>query len=1231
MDITRSYTDEIVARRAAQAVAPRVSLRAECKKLFGFGDSEIPLNEHMRLFQRYQNEMGISNNQRAIFDRWIQNKIIRQISQPIVRGSLVYYITNFRIGKPTLPGSVEQTMTPQEAVARGETYAATGYAQFTAMALDGGQGLAAGFVEQEIGRFPIMKGSALCWLNNIPDDYKSQVGECFNDPQGYFIIKGNEKAVISQEKMAKSQIHITNFKADEGLEARMTCLSLTESTVVKLNFVTKARAGIRIHLTYMELDKSVNIFVMFAMLYYMMYVDEHGEYLMRDYGCLETVKQIIETVVLPAIYNHAPSHEQSRIRHQLNLTIARAFGDIKAHRTMGELFEEFRSINHLQPKIGNRRQAMSSVADPLQDVRSFLFGHIPAAADRSDLPERLELLARMTCMLVRVRAGLRPHDDRDAWANKRIETAGIEMERGFNALWAKAIANWPTVTALSGSTGLFQSKEITDGLVKMFNQGGGWGNGAKARSVGDLLKRETPLAIYSQIQRVTSRAPTKASTIAIRQIHPSQVGFICTGETSEGANVGLLKNLASTTWISLERDTTTIRGLIMQRMEGQISATKTETHSAPLMADGRIMFWCNPDVALASLRILKSDPETFDISISYSELDNCVEVYSDGARPCRPLFVVDELTRRLVWDNLTAEQKELPIMELVKLGAIEFVHAKEQETSWTMTDVPENILPRKRTDNRAYIKIAEYPNDVALFAEQQAEARAFLQQYENMEVPAEIRNEYNRQYRIASLQMFSHAEIEPQSQLGISGCTIPAANHNQGPRITYQCSMGKQAHSGYHSLWHLRKDTSFKRLLGPTRALFETDIFEPIGLNAMPSTETPIVAIMARSVNNEDALVVKEEFLTQNLLYVKHSTHREPLMPNTEIRADLSAISRNPEIYHAIIPEGKYAGLPRVGAYLKENDCLFMRFVPSDRKDSTMVPRHVMMGVGEDGYVESVNVIAATKNRKETVVIRIASIRRQVPGDKLAIPISQKGTIGEVRPARLLPRVKGGPNDGLVPDFYFNPHSIPSRMTQTVMKYGICAKAALYSGKRPNATSFYVTDAQINEAEAVLRSVGLAPDGTEAMVRADGTPLESRIFVAPIGYQALRHNVADKIQMRNRGTYMPLTHQPMRGRANRGGIKTGEMERDSIISHGGSDSIIDRFMTSSDKCNTIWCATCGTLAISDFTREGTRCSECVEGKAKFVFVVLPYIFLLVIRMLAIFNITTRLKLKPIQN
>jgi DNA-directed RNA polymerase beta subunit len=70
--------------------------------------------------------------------------------------------------------------------------------------------------------------------------------------------------------------------------------------------------------------------------------------------------------------------------------------------------------------------------------------------------------------------------------------------------------------------------------------------------------------------------------------------------------------------------------------------------------------------------------------------------------------------------------------------------------------------------------------------------------------------------------------------------------------------------------------------------------------------------------------------------------------------------------------------------------------------------------------------------------------------------------------------------------------------------------------------------------------------------------------MGPTYYQRFKHMVEDKINYRSTGPRTLLTHQPLEGRANDGGLRIGEMERDSLLAHGISSFLTESMMLRSD-------------------------------------------------------------------
>lgn len=132
----------------------------------------------------------------------------------------------------------------------------------------------------------------------------------------------------------------------------------------------------------------------------------------------------------------------------------------------------------------------------------------------------------------------------------------------------------------------------------------------------------------------------------------------------------------------------------------------------------------------------------------------------------------------------------------------------------------------------------------------------------------------------------------------------------------------------------------------------------------------------------------------------------------------------------------------------------------------------------------------------------------------------------------------------------------------------MAGKSAAVHGKIHDATPFrYSADyTAIDYFGRLLEEAGYSYYGTEKMYSGvDGREMDCSIFFGLVYYQRLRHMVLDKYQVRSTGAVDSVTQQPVKGRRRGGGVRLGEMERDSIISHGASALLHDRLFECCDK------------------------------------------------------------------
>ena len=229
----------------------------------------------------------------------------------------------------------------------------------------------------------------------------------------------------------------------------------------------------------------------------------------------------------------------------------------------------------------------------------------------------------------------------------------------------------------------------------------------------------------------------------------------------------------------------------------------------------------------------------------------------------------------------------------------------------------------------------------------------------------------------------------------------------------------------------------------------------------------------------------------------------------------------------------------------------------------------------------------------------------------------QKGVVGMILPQEDMPFSK----NGIVPDLIINPHAIPTRMTIGHIVETIMAKVCCMEGVIGDGSVFIPLDQE--ELYDNLEHHNFNRHGNEILYNGrTGRQIETEIFIGPIYYYRLKHMVADKIHSRSTGAKVQLTHQPTSGRSAGGGLRIGEMERDSLLCHGLAQFSKECMMEKSDKFKWAVCRHCGTIANYNPSRSIMNCSSC--NKTEIAVIETPYTFKLLIQEMEAMGVSIRL-------
>jgi DNA-directed RNA polymerase subunit B' len=524
------------------------------------------------------------------------------------------------------------------------------------------------------------------------------------------------------------------------------------------------------------------------------------------------------------------------------------------------------------------------------------------------------------------------------------------------------------------------------------------------------------------------------------------------------------------------------------------------------------------------------------INIIYDEEQEKVKIDTNKGRSNRPLIVVKEgkplLTERHVQQ---LENKEITWSDLKNQGIVEYLDAAEEENA--LIAMTEKDLTPEHT----------------------------------------------------------HMEVHPMAELGVITSMVPFANHNQGVRLNQGAKSQKQAVGFYAANFGVRIDMDVNLLHYPQRPVVKTIMHDIADYDKHPSGQNVVIAVMSwQGYNMEDAVVLNHSSIQRGL---GRSSYFRPVI-SEELRYSgglIDEISIPDKDVKGYKSERDYRFLEGDGiihpeARVAEGDVIIGKTSPprflssmdeynlatSSRRESSMALQH-----GERGVVDFV---VLTENAEGNKLVQVRLRDQKIPeiGDKFTSRHGQKGVVSLIVPEADIPFSASG----MKPDIIFSPHGIPPRMTVSHLLEIIAGKTGSLSGRYVDATIF---DSEKEEdIRTELQKLGFREDGTETMYNpVTGEKYDAQIFIGNMYYLRLKHMVSNKQHSRARGPIQLLTRQPTEGRAKEGGLRLGEMEKDTFVAHGTSLLLKERF--DADKTTIAISEKSGLMGYHDMRKDQLIC------------------------------------------
>lgn len=1060
--------------------------------------------------------------------------------------------------KPTIyENGKQRILYPNEARLRDLTYQADLYANieidYITIQKDKEPIIETDFKENvKIGAIPIMLHSKLCVLNNQSKEILREMGECPYDQGGYFIIDGKEKVIVAQERIALNKIFINKSKDDKySYEGLVRSTSEDNPLFPKTIWMYVAKDELKkkklrepnsIWLACPNIKKEIPLFVLF-----------------RALG-VESDKEIISYII-----HDMEDVNNKKLIEFLRYSIVQAnnvYTQEEAYKYISQ-YVDYNDINKVKHVLIN--DIFPNVGQSFKNKAMFL-GHV-------------------TNKLVKTCLGIIQESDRDNYVYKRVDISGflignlfrdyynqfrntirskIDSQYLYGAWRSNKILN-KLITSANQHI-IFQSDIIEQGFRKSLK--GGWGksmieeqqdsDNVKEGLVQDLA-RISYLGFISHLRRVNTPIDPTSKIVAPHRLHPSQYGIMCPVESPDGGGIGLIKHFSVLCNITFDTDPKIIMNILKEL--GIITIENVNNYM--LLNNIKILInntWVgvySEDKANEIYKLFKLLKRNGIIniytSISWDIINREINISTEAGRCCRPVYVVFK-NDILIKPYLTGEIKMINWDNLIN-GKLDI---KEKNI--------ENLLK-----NENLIKLLEENQSPIEYIDVDETNNSFI---------AMDYTELNKS------KFYTHCEIHPSVMFGVVTQNIPFSNHNQAPRNIFFGAQGKQAVGTYTTSFNNRIDTMAYVLNYPQKPLVNTRYMEYLHNNILCGGENLIVAISTYTgYNMEDSIIVNKNSIERgmfNMTYFKNVIDKEDDNNKTgeKIRFvnPLKLLEQGKEVKSIKFANYKKTlddnGYPKLNTYIKENDAVIGKsmiktFTQQEKvnnsifetkvekeeyTDKTMVADKTLSGI-----VDKV-VLYNDSEGKKTCKIRLRKTRIPELGDKMASRMGQKGVCGMILPSEDMPFS----NQGIVPDIIINPHAIPSRMTIGHLLDCVLSKKCVYDGSIIDGTPFNHYDYEDTYSELESK-FGLEKYGNEIMYNGfTGEQIQTEIFFGPTYYQRLKHQVADKINYRRTGPLTMISRQPTKGRGNNGGLRIGEMEKDSILSHGMMAFLKESLMERSD-------------------------------------------------------------------
>ncbi|KAK2722879.1 hypothetical protein QYM36_003166, partial [Artemia franciscana] len=402
--------------------------------------------------------------------------------------------------------------------------------------------------------------------------------------------------------------------------------------------------------------------------------------------------------------------------------------------------------------------------------------------------------------------------------------------------------------------------------------------GMHRKGVSQVLSRFSYIYMLGMLTRVNSQFEKTRKVGGVRSLVGSQWGVLCPSETPEGEGCGLVKNLALLAHITTPSDDKEHRSLVKSLGAEDIQCvdlSKLGKTYMVLVNGSLVAATDKPAPLVRAIRHLrrKGYGSPF-VSVYLENRHRCVYIATDGGRLCRPYIIVENGKPKVTTQHIQELSNEKIIFQdFVDRGLVEYLDVNEE--------------------NLSLVAVSEF----------------------------EVTPSH------------THMEIEPYTILGVVAGLIPFPHHNQFPRNTYQCAMGKQAMGVIGLNQRMRIDSLQYNIVYPMKPMVKSRTIDLINFEQLPAGQNAIVAVMSYSgYDIEDAIVLNQASVDRGygrcIVYKNEVIQLRSYDKGLCDRIDgplVDKVTREPDRRHVILGKD---GIFEPGSRIQQGNVLVNKKVP---------------------------------------------------------------------------------------------------------------------------------------------------------------------------------------------------------------------------------------------------------------------------------------------------------------